>query len=206
MIDGDYGFIGNKIDNSSYSAINSGVKNRIFRAGDSSFINNVECSIIIDGDGDTIRTGADYSFAFGNRVRVTQDHVAAFFTDSVGWKRGKLSINDPNPHSNLQCNGSFALPIVETDTTYYVGENDYAVVVTDQDSPTTYVFLPPSVGIKGRIYVIKNYSGDRISIIPDTSVGDCIDEYCIVKYLDDGQSIMLQSNGSNKWYIIAHRN
>jgi len=54
VIDGDYGFIGNKIDNSSYSAINSGVKNRIFRAGDSSFINNVECSIIIDGDEDTI--------------------------------------------------------------------------------------------------------------------------------------------------------
>ena len=82
MIDGDYGFIGNKIDNSSYSAINSGVKNRIFRAGDSSFINNVECSIIIDGDGDTIRTGADYSFAFGKNVVVNNSYEADFYSSA----------------------------------------------------------------------------------------------------------------------------
>ena len=164
-----------------------------------------ECSIIIDGDGDTIRTGADYSFAFGNRVRVTQDHVAAFFTDSVGWKRGKLSINDPNPHSNLQCNGSFALPIVETDTTYYVGENDYTVVVTDQDSPTTYVFLPPSVGIKGRIYVIKNFSNGNITV--KSPSGSYIEDISGTTgfIVGSGKSIMVQSNGSNRWYIIAHR-
>ena len=47
MIDGDYGFIGNKIDNSSYSAINSGVKNRIFRAGDSSLSTTDETAMVV---------------------------------------------------------------------------------------------------------------------------------------------------------------
>jgi len=56
------------------------VKNRIFRAGDSSFINNAECSIIINGDGDTIRTGADYSSAFGKNVVVNNSYEADFYS------------------------------------------------------------------------------------------------------------------------------
>ena len=56
------------------------MKNRIFRAGDSSFINNAECSIIINGDGDTIRTGADYSSAFGKNVVVNNSYEADFYS------------------------------------------------------------------------------------------------------------------------------
>jgi len=94
---------------------------------------------------------------------------------------------------------------VETDTTYYVGENDYTVVVTDQDSPTTYVFLPPSVGIKGRIYVIKNFSNGNITV--KSPSGSYIEDISGTTGFTVGssKSIMVQSNGSNRWYIIAHR-
>ena len=160
-------------------------------------------SAIAGGCEDSIFAGADYSFAFGQRVKVYKDHVAAFFTDEDEWKRGKLSVNDPSPHSNLQCNGSFALPIVEVNSTYHITEKDFTVVVK---SDALIIWLPSPQNIKGRIYVIKStYIGPPDHYFEVKTPYGGIDGASDTYTMRSNQSIMVQSNNNNRWWIIEER-
>ena len=181
------GGVGNYINN-QYSGILAGADDTITSI----------CSIAM-GRQVKIDPPTGYSFAFGRDINVTTDYTAVFFGSSFP---GKFGINTDSPNSNFQCEGSFALPIAQKNTDYTVGDDDYTIVALISGIVIT---LPSPSGIKGRIYVIKNFSGGNITV--KSPPGTYIDNASGVAgfILGAWKSIMVQSNGTDRWYIIAHR-
>ena len=179
-------------DSASCSVISGGTDNKIDT--------RAHHSVIPGGGNNTIEPYCSYSLAFGNGVTVNDSKVAAFYSET---EPGKLSVNNPNPHSTLQADGSFALAIAEDDTgDYYLGVKDYTIVITDWNCD---VYLPNPSGLLGRIYVIKNRhdSGGFIWVYCNFT-GTSIDGTTWpagVRILE-GDCIMVQSNGRDTWYVL----
>lgn len=157
-----------------------------------------EYSVIPGGRQDTV--SGNYSFAFGYGVKVDDNYVSAFY-DTL--HPGKLGINKPDPHSTLQADGSFALPLVEEGSSdYTLGVNDYTIVITNGDYN---VYLPQPDGLKGRVYVVKNKhdSGGPILLLCDYA-SEYIDGTAGTTGISiaQGECRMVQSNGSDTWYIL----
>ena len=94
----------------------------------------------------------DYSLAFGNSVTVDSNYVTAFYNDTLP---GRIGINNPNPHSTLQADGSFATAIRSINSAPdTLNESDYTVIVDVSDSST--IYIPDPTTCKGRIYFFRN--------------------------------------------------
>jgi len=173
-----------------YSTVCGGYNNQV----------NGEGSVIPGGRENIVNGG--YSLAFGNGVSVDDDHVVAFYNASAP---GKLGINNPDPNSALDVNGSVALPIRNTSAvTVDVFDTDYTVIYTGGSSAI--INLPNPSGIAGRIYVIKNAAFASVLITIKSPLGGNIDDELGTdgKLLDHWESMTVQSDGTN-WYIISKK-
>jgi len=164
---------------------------------------------LIPGGGDNTVSG-DYSLAFGNGVSVDDDHVVAFYNAS---EPGKLGINNPDPHSTLQFDGSFSSNVlippagaVDISSTTD-GEKNFTIFV--DGAVHTSVTLPDPTDIIGRIYVIRNTSQTTPITIYTAGVGAWID-YLDHRDIDPRDGIIVQSagiySGRPRWWVIGEIN
>jgi len=91
----------------------------------------------------------DYSLAFGNGVTVDDDYVSAFYNST---NPGKVEINNPDPHSSLQFDGSFATTMLVTGSDVDLssgtaGEENFTILATAAITVT----LPDATTCGGRI-------------------------------------------------------
>lgn len=92
--------------------------------------------------------------------------------------------------------GGITVPHTQVSSLYTIVEDDYLIECT---SGTFDVNLPTSVGVQGKLYVIKNSGNGIISV--KCSGSENIDGF--ISYpLISKQSLSLQSNGSN-WIVIT---
>lgn len=92
---------------------------------------------------------------------------AAFWKDSIG----RAGIGTTSPNSSLSVGGSFSAAYVAKTTKYTATINDYFIDCTSNSFTVT---LPTAVGIKGRMYIIKN-SGSATTITIATTNSETID-------------------------------
>ena len=155
------------------------------------------------------QTGGNKNIAIGESVvlaNLTGDNqlnigntIYATGMTSSGVKVG-IGNDNKAPTSTLDVKGSFSLP-------YFEGN---AVATPLTDAHYTYnvighsgssVVLPSAVGIKGRVYVIKNTHTANEKVVPTPSLGQTIDgqiEITLAQY----KFIKVQSTGAN-WIIIG---
>ena len=162
-------------------------------------------SAILGGFFNTV--AGDYSFAFGEAVNVVQDKVAAFYSEA---NPGKLGINNPNPHSTLQFDGSFSSnvlipPVGAVDISSAAdGEKNFTIFV--DGAVHTSVTLPDPTGIIGRIYVIRNTSQTTAVTVYTAGTGariDYLDHWDIEK--KDGMIVQSAgaTSGTPQWWVIG---
>jgi hypothetical protein len=104
---------------------------------------------------------------------------------------GNVGIATPTPNSNLQVNGSFALPVRTSAVSTALNAGDYVLVLTGAGTTPT---LPDATGIAGRIYVVKNRSGGALT--PATTAGETIDGTAPAA-LSNNAVLIVQSDGAN---------
>ncbi len=161
---------------------------------------------IVEGNYSAILTGESNevkgisSFAFGRKVRVSSSYVAAFYTDTIP---GKLSINNPNPHSTLHDKGSFATAYRNISEPYTTNsdtlkDTDFSVFVNIDNNDTIMIVSPASCG--GRIYFIRNTSTANTIFL--RSVAYQIDSAPYIS-LHPNEGVIIQSNGIDRWWRIA---
>ena len=92
--------------------------------------------------------------------------------------------------------GGVSFPEIDISNTYTLLDTDYTVNCT---SGTFIVYLPTAVGIKGRIYVIKNSGTGTITV--DATASETIDG-SLTRTLSNGDVIQVTSDGAN-WKIIG---
>ena len=110
---------------------------------------------------------------------------------------GYLGINETNPTSTLDVNGSMSLPITTKSANYIATASDYTIVFTTAATLT----LPSAVGIEGRIYIVKNLDDTNTALVsPDGS--ETIDGLTVDYQIFTGGATTFQSDGSN-WIAIA---
>ena len=110
---------------------------------------------------------------------------------------GKVGIGTEAPNSTIQVNGSMALPIRSGGTTTLTAA-DY----THISSSGAVVTLPSAVGIKGRVYIIKNDGSGSSSVKP--AAGEKIDGKLGTFTLQKKQVGQIQSDGTDWWIIAEH--
>ncbi|MBN4066007.1 hypothetical protein JYT51_01585 [Candidatus Amoebophilus asiaticus] len=76
--------------------------------------------------------------------------------------------------SNLESNGSFALPLTSKTANYTVTASDYTIL-GDASSGNITITLPASSGITGRIYVIKKTDSSGNTVTLDGNASETID-------------------------------
>lgn len=116
------------------------------------------------------------------------------------YSTGSIGIGTTSPNSKLQVTGSLSLPYVAKTANYTATLNDFTIAVTCSSANIT-ITLPTSVGITGRIYVIKKMDNTSYSVIVDANGTQTIDGSETVSLTTQYQTIRLQSNGSN-WILI----
>ena len=109
---------------------------------------------------------------------------------------GYLGINETNPTSTLDVNGSMSLPITTKSANYTATASDYTIVFTTAATLT----LPSAVNIEGRIYIIKNLDSSTTLVTPDGT--ETIDGSTGNYDIFSGGATTFQSDGSN-WIAIA---
>jgi hypothetical protein len=114
-----------------------------------------------------------------------------FYNSEVG-----VGINTATHNSTLQVEGSLSLSYVAKTSTYTATSADHTI---DCTSGTFTVNLPTAVGIKGRIYVIKNTGTGVITV--DGNSTETIDGATTQTLSVQYQSITIQSDNAN-WIII----
>jgi hypothetical protein len=110
---------------------------------------------------------------------------------------GNVGINTTTPNSNMQVNGSFALPIRTVSVATNIAATDYTVLVNSTGSVT--IYLPTAVGISGRMYIVKRIGSGTVTV---GSNGGLIDGAPTLSISTSYRGYIFQSNGTN-WYIIG---
>jgi hypothetical protein len=90
--------------------------------------------------------------------------------------------------------GGVTLPYVEKTSTYTIAQKDYFIDCTS--GPFT-VTLPTAVGVKGKIYIVKNSGAGSITL---AATGEQTIDGVSTKSITQYKSFQVQSNGSN-WVI-----
>ncbi|MCK5788812.1 MAG: hypothetical protein KAH32_07425, partial [Chlamydiia bacterium] len=158
------------------------------------------------GAGDT-QTGGDNNIAIGESVylaNTTGDNQLnignTIYATGMTTAGVKVGIGNGNnaPNSTLDVKGSVslayaegnAIPLTDAHYTYnIIGHSGSSLV------------LPTAIGIKGRVYIIKNTHTADEKVVPTPSLGQTIDgqiEITLAQY----KFIKVQSTGTN-WIIIG---
>jgi hypothetical protein len=117
--------------------------------------------------------------------------------------RGNVGIGTTDPHSTLHIDGSMARSIKVITTDYTITDSDNIIVTNPSDGID--VYLPSAVGIAGRVYTIKEISGQDIHIYPYP--GELIDNASSYYFYTGGAHqqwdyVTIVSDGQN-WLIIG---
>jgi hypothetical protein len=117
----------------------------------------------------------------------------------------RIGINMNSPSSSTHFGGSFAIPYVTKSGNYTLGEN-LSVVVTASAVELT---LPVANTCVGRVYYIK-LDAFGYCLIKEGTAGDSIEykngSVAQVKLERKGDSLLLVSDGSSKWYATEFNN
>jgi len=158
-------------------------------------------SVVPGGLDNEITSNTEYSLAFGRSVSVSSDYIAAFFSSSY---KGKLGINEPDPHSTLHYDGSEASAWAEKTANYTLTGTDHTIFVDGNGVTLTLPDPDPTTGdnCPGRIYYIKNASSDDAdSVDVDPSSTVTIDGETNL-YLHSMEGWIIQAD-DDEWWIIA---
>jgi len=136
----------------------------------------------------------------GNSLRILNGQSNNLTINGTTSVFGNLSIGTDSPSSNFHVNGSVAKSIKKVTSDYTLTNEDYTVL-GNGEAPIT-ITLVDALGTTGRINVIKNIATSQLRVRPDS--GDNIDGSRSDKILGQNETITLQSDGGNDWYIIAH--
>jgi len=179
----------NVIENGDYSVISGGQCNRMIGSG-------VDWCVIPGGRSNAITEDTEYSLAFGRKVVVSQDYVAAFFSDDTsGSYRGKLSVNEPDPHSTLHYDDSEASAYTTKNANYTLTTNDHSIFTINVITIT----LPDADAFGGRIYYVRNTDDtDNLTL---NGGGDNIEGGASIT-IPPNEGVIVQSDGDD-WWVIA---
>ena len=88
----------------------------------------------------------------------------------------KLGVGTSDPASTLHVKGSQSVQRTPVQTDYVVTDGDYYIGVTSTEAPAT-VTLPAAAGREGRVYIIKDESGEAATrpITVKAQAGETID-------------------------------
>lgn len=132
-------------------------------------------------------------------LKVSTSGAAANYAIIVPSGGGKIGFGNSTPNSGLDLTGSsLALNYVAKTGTYTVSANDYTINCT---SGTFTVTLPTSVGITGRIYIIKNSGAGVITVATNSS--QTIDGNTTYSLATQYKYVEVQSDGAN-WIIVGN--
>jgi hypothetical protein len=115
--------------------------------------------------------------------------------DLVDGTKPRFGFNTLTPASTLEVAGSLALNYVAKTADYTAAELDHTIHFTANTSTFT---LPTALGCTGRIYVVKNTSGNVLTLA--TTSGQTIDGAAPTS-VANGAAAQFQSTGAN-WIKI----
>ena len=107
---------------------------------------------------------------------------------------GNVGVNTATPKSGIEMNTSVAYAVNSISANYSLTTTDKVVIATSAITAS----LPSAVGIKGRVYTIKNASSGSVTV---NSSGGNIDGSASVS-IAASKYIEVISDGTN-WYIIG---
>ena len=136
--------------------------------------------------------------SFGREVTVSDDYVTAFYED---YYRGKVGINEPEPHSTIHYDGSEASAYETTDTSYALGTIDHTLFTEGEITVT----LPSASTFDGRIYYIRNTDQDASDDVTlDVTTGGGQIELSTSHTIENDTGVIVQSDGTNWWLISTY--
>ncbi len=154
--------------------------------------------ISTDASSATTITAANRIFVIGNGSTTNNRHNALTVlhgSDLTTGTKPLFGFNTLTPNSTVHVGGSFSASYVAKTADYTANELDYTIHFTANTSTFT---LPTAVGCDGRIYVVKNTSGNTLTLA--TTSGQTIDG-AAPGTVGNGVAAQFQSTGSN-WIKI----
>jgi hypothetical protein len=140
--------------------------------------------------------------ALGNGfIKQNENLPLTFHTNNTEYMRitgaGRVGVDETNPLSTLDVNGSVSLPIVSLSANTTLTDVHHTIIITGG----TIYSLPLASGCAGRMYILVNRTGSAKTVREVTSLNPYQAFSGTSTTLTANTSITLQSDGTN-WYQV----